>query len=1152
ALEYWEVVADAARGWEPAYAGLKRLVAEYPDNLRYRLALAEHVTIRKPDDPAALKTISDIAALPEYQKQARNVWRRAMLRLGPSTANVSLIERYMAGEQVEDSAVKEHLTNIRLAVEQRSKLLADPYYRAKLDGLALLDGGKLEQAEQRLTRSYEGRPTDPGLLGGLGLLRMRQGHHAEAEAYFLQAQQRDPKSSRWPALVRTARFWGLMRAASDAADAGEFGLAGHKLQEARALDPREPAALVALGQLYATQGRNAEAEKTWRAALSIEPANLGALRGLVTLYLRNGREQDAAGLLAALTADSRKDISATANAVRVTLLKEKAAIFLARGSTDEAIAMLEQAAGYDAGDPWLRYDLARLYAGKGEPKKGVALFTALLARGSAEGRADDAEARYAYALFLSNQNQEVAALTTLEGIVQQLRTVNMTGLQRRLWMRVVAQRTQALAAHGQKAAARRLLDEAQRAIGQDIGLALDLADARLDADDIESAHGQAIRLANLKPPSIDWSIKLGALAVRAGADDIVPSILADVENRRLTPEQATAVDNLKISIVLRDAEVLRSKDRLDQALQTLAPARRTHPNDERLLNAEARILRASGRLDQAAENYRLLLALKPDNRDAATSLIDVLIASHRLDEARQRIDWQLAHLDGASEDQIADLIGSLIDLQDYARATELTATALNLAPDSPRALADAGQLARREGRLGDAIDLLQRSLAADVAQRFSGGAPALSTLRFAPAVETAPTPEVVLAPNTADIAATLGNGYAYRRVADMLDQGTTWFSSALDLRTRSGTQGISQYSATEIPLEWKEAQGYGGRWTYHADLVRVSAGTLDLSDQSNAATFGSTLLCQPLCNSGLLNQSASGVALNAALQRDNTRYDIGTTPLGFPVQTVVGGILHKGDIGPFGYSIDIARRALTGTMLSYAGATDPNTGRTWGGVTTNGVRFGLSLDDGGRFGGWSSFGLHSLDGKNVMSNTRMQLMAGGTWRVINEDDRLLQFGLTGMDWRFSENAGGYTFGNGGYYSPQSYRSLSLPVTFGERTARFSYAIRASVSASRSQTQSAPFYPTDATLQAQAEKLSATNFVNPFYSGGSSDGDGRSLALTWEYQATSRLFFGARLELDRSPDYAPNRYVGYLRYAIDKTSAKPVNFVPEPVNPASLY
>ncbi|MDA8225391.1 MAG: cellulose synthase subunit BcsC-related outer membrane protein, partial [Betaproteobacteria bacterium] len=241
---------------------------------------------------------------------------------------------------------------------------------------------------------------------------------------------------------------------------------------------------------------------------------------------------------------------------------------------------------------------------------------------------------------------------------------------------------------------------------------------------------------------------------------------------------------------------------------------------------------------------------------------------------------------------------------------------------------------------------------------------------------------------------------------------------------------------------------------------------------------------------------------------------------------------------------DASRRQDTSTLLSFAGTTDPRTGLVWGGVLATGVRAGLSLDNGGTLGFWSSFGVHELTGTNVQSNQRVRAMAGETWRIVNEEDRLFSLGLTAMDWHDTQDSGEFTFGQGGYYSPQTYRSLALPVTWAQRYARWSWAIRASVFTSWSQTDASPYFPTDPQLQASAG--------NPWYSTSSGPGSGYSFSAASEYQATSRLFVGSRLEIERSPYYAPNTFLLYLRYAVGAAAAQPVALPPNPVLPTSSF
>lgn len=64
--------------------------------------------------------------------------------------------------------------------------------------------------------------------------------------------------------------------------------------------------------------------------------------------------------------------------------------------------------------------------------------------------------------------------------------------------------------------------------------------------------------------------------------------------------------------------------------------------------------------------------------------------------------------------------------------------------------------------------------------------------------------------------------------------------------------------------------------------------------------------------------------------------------------------------------------------------------------------------------------------------------------------------------------------------------------------------------------------------------------------------GRNIHAAFEYQIDPRLFFGGRMELERAPDYTPNRAMFYLRYNLDRAAAQPVRLPPEPVQPYSQF
>jgi len=84
-------------------------------------------------------------------------------------------------------------------------------------------------------------------------------------------------------------------------------------------------------------------------------------------------------------------------------------------------------------------------------------------------------------------------------------------------------------------------------------------------------------------------------------------------------------------------------------------------------------------------------------------------------------------------------------------------------------------------------------------------------------------------------------------------------------------------------------------------------------------------------------------------------------------------------------------------------------------------------------------------------------------------------------------------------------------------------------------------------QAAAEALAPATGIDPFYGGGSSGRSfGRSFAAAVEHQFAPNAFVGARIDLERSTNYTPNRFLLYIRFTPDGPAARPVSLPPDPV------
>ncbi|MFM9884972.1 MAG: cellulose synthase subunit BcsC-related outer membrane protein [Burkholderiales bacterium] len=1354
ALEFWQLLGDTADGWEAARAGLAQLVKEQPENLRYRFALAEHEASRRPINLTALKTVIDMARLPQYARQAQAAWRRAVMRLDDTPANIPWLQAYVQ-QAPGDTGARDRLAAMTLAVQERRRLLADPAYQMGKQGLALLEQGDLARAEESLDLSLKQRPNDVEVIGGMGLLRLRQGRHAEAQVLFERALKLDAdNASKWTSLARTARFWGVLRDSEEALAAGDPGLAERRARDALRLDARSADAVVALGRAQHAAGRTTEAEQNWREALRLEPTHGGALRALFSVAVQAGTVDAVNRAEARLTVAQRAVIAEEIAAARTRFMREEADRLATAGRNTEAISMLEAATKIDRQDPWLHYDLARQYERTGATARGLGVLDALVSRSAgnveavhasalfhmnagdpvralslleklpesertgnigrlerrvrvrlhateaayfarAEQRDDarrsldaaeqvaagdpdllitvalawidiaehargekllatvnaalessgrtlpvdrvgfvraellraearrylqdnrlaeavtaleqavafdadnpwlrfdlarlllrqgaidrgravmlaqvakfptDAESRFALALFQSQAGQVRDALESLERIPAAERTDPMIRTQRRLLVDSLARRAEVLARGRNMNGARQTLAQAERAASGDADLSMTVAW-------VWAALPDAVRARSLVDPlyargraSTGWRLRYAGLLQRIGAHEESATVAqAIAAGPALTEEEGAALEELRTTQKLARVEALSRTGDLNAALDTLQTIRASEPTRIRLLFAEGRLLRSSGRNEEALSRYRQVLALDPENTSATLALIDLLVATNQRAEARQRIDRGLhaGPLQRTDDlDTQAALAGALEDLGDIDAARRQLQAVLAVAPAHVDALETMARIERRAGHPDIAIAQVRQSLAANHSRR--GLAQSIQPIsRIQPAVEG--VANVTLNPRSsavdgltvepapsASVVAESNVGGPYRMLATMLDERASWVSAGLDWRYRSGSSGTSRMDARELPFEWKRPLDANGRTYFRTDLVSVDAGAIDLAASSDARDFGSVLLCQPLCDTGRFVQSDRGVSLTAGYEGPQLRADLGVTPIGFAVVRPMGGLRHRGDLGSFSYSLELSSRPVTSSVLSYAGARDPRTGTVWGGVQASGARLALSRDEGGAFGAWAALGLHRLTGRNVLANDRVQAMAGTYWRIISGSDRLLSVGVTAMAWRYSENAGEFTFGHGGYFSPHSYRSIGLPITFGERRARFSYTVRGAVTASRSVVQGAPFFPTDGAMQSDAQARTAATGIDPNYEASRGGGRGYTLAAAMEYQLAPRLFIGSRLEIERSRNFEPNRVLIYARLTLDRVAARPVSFPPEPFLPTAEH
>lgn len=340
----------------------------------------------------------------------------------------------------------------------------------------------------------------------------------------------------------------------------------------------------------------------------------------------------------------------------------------------------------------------------------------------------------------------------------------------------------------------------------------------------------------------------------------------------------------------------------------------------------------------------------------------------------------------------------------------------------------------------------------------------------------------------------------------------------------SGTGGYSDLKAHTTMLH-VDAPLSDGRMFFRTDMVNMDAGSFSTASNGSFDPKWGTCASTPCY--GHTSQTADGASVAVGWENSTWAMDIGTTPMGFEVVDVVGGISYSSDIGPLGYTVNAHRRPVSSSMLAFAGQVDPNTHKTWGGVRSTGGGVSVSYDKGEANGIWSSLNADSLTGENVADNWRVRWMTGYYYKLINANNERLTVGLSNMLWHYDKDLSEYTLGQGGYYSPQQYVSFALPINWRKRTENWSWELGGSVSWSHSKSNDGKRYPIQSLIPVEPGRYGDRNEPEE---GSSSSGTGYTARAIIERRVTSNWFVGLGVDIQEAKDYTPSHALMYVRYS----------------------
>jgi cellulose synthase operon protein C len=362
------------------------------------------------------------------------------------------------------------------------------------------------------------------------------------------------------------------------------------------------------------------------------------------------------------------------------------------------------------------------------------------------------------------------------------------------------------------------------------------------------------------------------------------------------------------------------------------------------------------------------------------------------------------------------------------------------------------------------------------------------------------------------------NQEARQQIAAIDGGLSPWVGGTGDVRHRSGTPGYDQLTALEAPFEASTLIGTDARLTVVTTAVFLDAAVADGTSTLNLGTLPAHAI-PPL-------QYADGVASEVQLTAFNFAARVGQTPYGFLVKNITGGVRWRPAGGPLTFVF--SRDGSKETQLAYSGLRDPGSatstfdGNIWGGVVVNAGD--VQLVHGNALSGfYAGVGGQYITGRHVLTNNRFHGNAGAYWHLLtlpNLGSLVLGAEFFGM--HYAHNLRYFTYGQGGYFSPEAYFLAAMPLTWdGHYGPNLHYNVRASIGAQTFQEDSEPFYPLDPRLQA-----AAGNPLEPVHS---SVGANYDLQTEIAYRVQDHWYVGGFLDFNNTRDYVSQSGGFFVRY-----------------------
>ncbi|SBS26824.1 Cellulose synthase operon protein C precursor [Marinomonas spartinae] len=1083
AVEYYLTLAGTKGGVDRARKALYKLYQEHSHNSAFKIAYAKVLTYKESTRRRGIEILEkEDKTHPEVDK----IWRQALLWLGAKPSDRKLYNAYL-NKYPNDREVAAHFKKTTtLTATQAAEM-------ARVRGYKAYKKGQNDKAlrEFRLALRYDKH--DAASMAGIGLVNQRLNHLKAAYKYLDKAIKLAPnEADQWVAARDSAYFYAHLNDVKQLAKNGQYDSALSKLNILKHYNDKQKLdAQITKADILQKENKLTQALIIYNSLLIKDSTNIPARIGLMHVLQKEGEWGEASALAQTLPLSAQQEFKQEALSQALVL---KSAAESQPAST--ALDTLKQASNLAPSNPWIRLGLARSLNAMGKSKAAESLLT----RGvNTYGTATD---RYVAALYEQDQKQWSKVVTILKPIPKAQLDTKIVLLKDRAALHLSLARVKQRQNVGDMIGARKIISTLYQTAPSSV------SDEGSIASVIYQSGQPDLALSYLQtyPPALDQPVEdyrtLLSVMAKAGDPDGASRLLQKLSSRQsLSIADHIAVQHARNDLAIIQADKLRKSGQLAQAYELLADRMRLYPDSADLLLAMGRLYRTGHKGDKALQIYQYVFKANPQNLNAIEGLISIELALQKLDMA---------------ETTVGDVPKELENNPSVLLLKARVESALGHNSDALKSLSQARvvlQASDSEGVSGADSHGIFTSKNPFIDSDFNKNPSHSSDNQVSENMtrpiwlpgEGSQKPEMFAKRND-NVAKSSLSYQVYQLTKEIKKKNATYLKVGAQIHSRNGESGLSRLDSIESPVIINTPYA-NGRFQLTVTPTVLNAG----SDSNNPELFGTNALFASTAVAP--SQNDGGVGFNVSQQWRRLKLDLGTTPLGFQESHLVGGFNWQPRLtNHLSFNVNLERRAIKDSLLSYAGTADPTTREKWGGVTKTGGTFGLNFDN-SVIGLYGDAGAYRYLGNGVQSNLKLQTSIGGYFHVVNSGARQLLAGMDITIISFDHNMSKYSLGHGGYFSPQNYAALTLPITLSEKHKNMDFTVKLSPGFQSFSEDSAPFYPENASFQGQLNSLVSVNkskLKKSVYDSETTRGFGISLSgkATYHLNPMLSLYFGA--------------------------------------------